>query len=91
MGNAVAVFAQTWVGLAAIAASSGQRTRRALAHYVALGFGVAASTLASGVLLGPLPPIAAVAAWSLLSEDSGQGSRVGRWLLPLAAAILAWA
>ena len=90
MGNAVAVFAQTWVGLAAIAASSDPHSsRRALAHYLALGFGVAASTLASGVLLGPLPPIAAVAAWSVLSEDSGRGSRVSRWLLPLAAAILA--
>ena len=90
MGNAVAVFAQTWVGLAAIAASSGPHSSgRALAHYLALGLGVAASTLASGVLLGPLPAIAAVAAWSVLSEDSGQGSRVSRWLLPLAAAILA--
>jgi hypothetical protein len=89
MGNAVAVFAQTWVGLAAITASSGQHSSgRALAHYVALGFGVVASTFVSGVLLGPLPPIAAVAAWSLLSEDSGEGSRVGRWLLPLATAIL---
>jgi hypothetical protein len=91
MGNAVAVFAQTWVGLAAIVACSGPHTaRRALAHYVALGVGVAASTYASGALLGPLPPLAAVAAWSLLSEDNGEGSRVGRWLLPIATAILVW-
>ncbi|MDB4278899.1 glycosyltransferase family 39 protein, partial [Deltaproteobacteria bacterium] len=89
MGNAVAVFAQTWVGLAAVTASSGPHSsRRALSHYLTLGFGVVASTLASGVLLGPLPPIAAVAAWSVLSEDSGEGSRVSRWLLPIAAAIL---
>ena len=91
MGNEVAVFAQTWVALAAIAACSGPHTSgRALAHYVALGLGVAASTYASGALLGPLPPIAAVAAWSLLSDDTGEGSRVGRWLLPIAAAILVW-
>jgi hypothetical protein len=91
MGDAVAVFAQTWVGLAAIAACFGPHTsRRALAHYIALGVGVAASTCASGALLGPLPPIAAVAGWSLLSEDTGEGGRVGRWLLPIAAAILVW-
>jgi hypothetical protein len=91
MGSAVGVFAQTWVGLAAIAVGSGAHTaRRAFAHYVALGLGVAASTYVSGALLGPLPPIAAVAAWNLLSEDTGEGGRVGRWLLPIATAILVW-
>jgi 4-amino-4-deoxy-L-arabinose transferase-like glycosyltransferase len=89
MGDAIAVFAQTWVGLAALAACVGQHSsRRALAHYVLLAFGLAVSTYASGVLLGPLPPVLAVAAWSLLSENSGWGSRVGRWLLPTAAAVL---
>ena len=91
MGSAVAVFAQTWVGLTAISAASGQHSsRRALVLYLALGLGVAASTLASGVLLGPLPPIAAVAATGLLSEDTGKASRVVRWLLPVSAAILVW-
>jgi 4-amino-4-deoxy-L-arabinose transferase-like glycosyltransferase len=89
MGDSIAVFAQTWVGLAAIAACSVPRTsRRTLAHYVLLAFGVAISTYASGVLLGPLPPILAVAAWSFLSEDTGRTNRVGRWLLPTAAAVL---
>jgi len=89
MGDALGIFAQTWVALAAIAACSGHHTgRRAFAHYVLLGLGFAVSTHASGVLLGPLPPILAVAAWSLLSDDTGQGDRIGRWLLPIAALIL---
>ena len=89
MGDAIAVFAQAWVGLAAIALCSGQHTsRRALAHYALLAFGLALSTYASGVLLGPLPPILAVAASALLSEDTGRGTRVGRWLLPAVAAVL---
>ncbi len=89
MGDMIAVFAQTWVGLAAIAACSGQHTsRRAFAHYVFLALGLAVSTYASGVLLGPLPPVLAIAAWSLLSEDTGRGSRVGRWLLPAIAVVL---
>ncbi len=88
MGDGIAVFAQTWVGLAAIAASSGQHTSRRPLAYVLLAFGLAVSTYASGVLLGPLPPLLAVAAWSLLSEETGRGNRVGRWLLPGAAAVL---
>jgi hypothetical protein len=89
MGDSVAVFAQTWVGLAAIAAFGGpDRTRQTVAHYVLLGLGFAVSTHASGVLLGPLPPILAVSAWSLLSDDTGRGNRVARWLFPVAATVL---
>jgi 4-amino-4-deoxy-L-arabinose transferase-like glycosyltransferase len=89
MGDAMAVFAQTWVGVAAIACCLGERgSRGTLAHYVLLAFGVGVSTQASGVLLGPLPPILAVAAWALLSEDTGRGNRVGRWLFPSVAAML---
>ncbi|MBW1762449.1 MAG: glycosyltransferase family 39 protein, partial [Deltaproteobacteria bacterium] len=77
MGDSVAVFAQTWVGLAAIAACGGSdSTPRTLSRYVLLGIGLAVSTHTSGVLLGPLPPILAVAAWSLLSDDTGRGNRV---------------
>ncbi|MBW2551390.1 MAG: glycosyltransferase family 39 protein [Deltaproteobacteria bacterium] len=89
MGDSVAVFAQTWVGLAAIAACGGSdSTPRTLSRYVLLGIGLAVSTHTSGVLLGPLPPILAVAAWSLLSDDTGRGNRVGRWLFPVAATVL---
>jgi hypothetical protein len=89
MGDALGVFGQTWVAVAAIAACSRHHTpRRTLAHYALLGLGFAVSTYASGVLLGPLPAIVAVATWSLLSEDTGQRDPVGRWLLPFAALLL---
>jgi hypothetical protein len=89
MGSSAAVFAQTWVGVAAVAVAFGQPTAgRTLATYVLLGLGFVVSTYTSGVLLGPLPPLVALAAWSLLSDDTGQGSRVARWLLPVTAAIL---
>jgi len=89
MGDALAVFAQTWVALAAIAVCSPPRMpRRAVVHYTLLTLGLLISTCASGVLLGPLPPVLAVAAWLLLSEDARRGAKVGRWLLPTVAAIL---
>ena len=89
MGDALQVFAQTWVGLAALAAAFAHGSpRRLLARYVVLGLGIVASTCASGVLLGPIPPILAVAAWILLSEDSGSANRITRWLLPVTAAVL---
>jgi len=90
MGDAIAVFAQTLVGLAAIRVCTGaQSSRRVLAHWVLLALGLALSTCVSGVLLGPLPPILAVAASRSLSEDSEGGDPLSRWLLPLAAAALA--
>jgi 4-amino-4-deoxy-L-arabinose transferase-like glycosyltransferase len=89
MGDSLQVFAQTWVGLAALAASFAQGSpQRLMAGYALLALGVVVSTCASGVLLGPMPPILAVAAWILLSEDSGRGNRVARWLLPVTAAVL---
>jgi hypothetical protein len=89
MGDSIAVFAQTWVGLAAIAVCGGpDRAPRTLAHYVLLGLGFAVSTHTSGVLLGPLPPVLAVAAWTLLSDDTGRGNRIARWLFPVAAIVL---
>ena len=89
MGAAVEVFAQTWVGLAALAVSSSPRTSgRALGGYVFLALGLALSSDASGVLLGPLPPILAVTALGLLSDDTGRGNRLARWLVPTLAAVL---
>ncbi|NNE19821.1 MAG: hypothetical protein HKN10_15220 [Myxococcales bacterium] len=90
MGAAVEVFAQTWVGLAALAVSSSLRgSGRALGRYILLALGFALSVDASGVLLGPLPPILAVAALGLISEDSDRRARFARWLVPgIAAALL---
>jgi hypothetical protein len=89
MGAAVEVFAQTWVGVAALAVwSSPPAGPRALAKYVLLALGLALSSHASGVLLGPLPPILAIAALSLLSDDTGRGNRLARWLVPAIAAVL---
>ncbi|MGB3050978.1 MAG: hypothetical protein WBB42_08255 [Polyangiales bacterium] len=89
MGAAVEVFAQTWVGLAALAVWSARpATWRALGSYVFLALGLALSSDASGVLLGPLPPMLAVAALGLLSDDTGRGNRLARWLVPAIAAVL---
>jgi Dolichyl-phosphate-mannose-protein mannosyltransferase len=90
MGDAIAVLAQTWVGLAAITTCSDQHSsRRALASWVLLALGVGVSSYASGVLLGPLPPMLAVAAWRVLSEETEGGDQTSRWLFPAVAALLA--
>lgn len=89
MGDALGMFAQTWVGLAAITAASHRQTKnRELASYVLLGLGIALSTHLDGVLLGPLPPVLAVAAWSTLSGDTEPVGRVGRWVFPLIALVM---
>jgi len=89
MGAAVEVFAQTWVGLTALAVWSSPRgSGRALGSYLLFALGLALSSDASGVLLGPLPPILAVAALGLLSDDRGLGNRLARWLVPAIAAVL---
>ena len=89
MGDALGMFAQTGVALAAITAASQRQTkRRELASYVLLGLGIALSTHLDGVLLGPLPPVLAVAAWSTLSGDTEPVGRVGRWVFPLIALVM---
>jgi len=89
MGAAVEVFGQTWVGLTALAVWSSPRgSGRALGSYLLFALGLALSSYASGVLLGPLPPILAVAALGLLSENRGRGNRLARWLVPTIAAVL---
>ncbi len=89
MGDSLGMFAQTWVGLASITVVSRSRTGgREFAAYALLALGIAVSTHLDGVLLGPLPPVLAVAAWGTLAGDAGQGGRIGRWFLPLLASIL---
>ncbi len=89
MGASIEVLAQTWVGVAALVVFFGRRERgRLLWAHVFLLIGILSSTWASGVLLGPLPPILAVAAWSLLSGDREGPHPVDRWLFPSVAAIL---
>lgn len=88
MGAAVGVAAQSWVGVAAIGALTAGNTRaRTVAYYVLLAAGIAVSTFASGVLLGPLPPVLAVAVWSVLAERSDHSESFGRWVFPVAAAV----
>lgn len=88
MGSAVEVAAQSWVGVAAIGAISTHNTPiRKAGYYVLFGAGVIVSALASGVLLGPLPPVLAVATWSLVSEGGERADALGRWIFPAAAVV----
>jgi hypothetical protein len=89
MGDSAGMAAQAWVGANALAVSAaGLRPRRAAVLYLLLAIGIAASISVSGVLLGPLPPLLAVAAWLFVSE--GRGSHpVSRWVFPLASALMA--
>ena len=88
MGDSMGFAAQSWVGLAALALSESNGRGRTAAYLGLLACGALVSTWQSGVLLGPLPPIVAVAAWSALAEGSADENRVARWLLPTAAAVL---
>lgn len=89
VGDAVAICAQTAVGVGAFAVMSPSSSHRgALGAYVWLALGVALSIWASGALLGPLPPLLALAVANLFTNDDGRGSRLARWVLPLAAAAL---
>jgi hypothetical protein len=89
MGDSIDVFAQAWVGLAALRASSeSSRRRRAPVSFLLLALGVVTSALCNGILLGPLPPMLAATAWVLLSEESGRGGRLARWLLPALSLVL---
>ncbi|MEM7139298.1 MAG: glycosyltransferase family 39 protein [Myxococcota bacterium] len=73
LGDALAMFAQAWVGYAAFRVSSptATQTRTGLAATTfVLVAGLLVSTWTSGVLLGPLPPLFAVAAWSWLPAEA---------------------
>ena len=88
MGDAVGMAAQAWVGLAALAASvPGVATRRKLLHLGSLGTAIGASTATSGVLLGPLPPVVAVAALLAIDEGAERSRPWVRWLLGALVAI----
>ncbi len=88
MGDALGMAAQAWVGAAALAASADPaRGWRAGLRYGLLALGVGASGAISGVLLGPLPPVLAVATWILVSEGRATNSW-SRWILPLVSALL---
>ena len=82
---------QAWVGVAAIAAWRGARSRgRTIALHALLALGVGLSAWVSGVLLGPFPPLLAVAALSVLSDAQPGSPNVGRWWFPaLASALVA--
>lgn len=83
MGAAVGFVTQTWVAIAALSACR-QRDRSLVPRtlqYASLGAAALTSTLASGVLLGPFPPMAAVSVWSLLSRSQGRPrDRLAIWL-----------
>lgn len=84
MGDGIGFAAQTWVGLTAFGACTEALSNRGrLASYAWLGGGIAVSTLASGVLLGPLPPLLAVGVWSMLARDTDgrRGDPLGRWIV----------
>lgn len=80
---------QAWVGAAAIAAWRGARSRgRTISLHALLALGVGLSAWVSGVLLGPLPPLLAVAALSLLSDEQPSSPNIGRWTFPALASVL---
>lgn len=84
MGEGIAFAAQAWVGLAAFAACTKNATGQGrLTSFAWLGAGIGVSTLASGVLLGPLPPLLAVGAWSMLTgdRDGRRSDPLARWIV----------
>ena len=89
MGDAAGMAGQAWVGVASVAASSTDARRpKAWVRYALLCAAIAVSAAVSGVLLGPFPPVAAVAAWSLM-PDGQRAPTVPRWLFPVAALVMA--
>ena len=86
-GDACGMAAQAWVGAAALAASAARhRGWPAACRYAALAAAVAASSLISGVLLGPLPPLLAVSAWIVVSEGR-DANAPSRWVLPVVSVV----
>jgi len=91
MGEGIGFAAQTWVGLAAFhACTKVASSRERLTSYAWLGGGIGASMLASGALLGPLPPLLAVGVWSILAGDTDErrGDPLGRWVIVATSAAL---
>lgn len=91
IGNGVGFAAQTWVGVWAFVACTkavGERGR--LTSFASLGGGIAVSAFASGVLLGPLPPLLAVGVWSMLAGDTEgrRGDPLGRVIVIATASAL---
>lgn len=81
MGDTVGMAAQGWVGLAALSLIEAERVPAARwVAAVLLVAGVAVSVMVSGALLGPLPPLLAVAAWSVMSDDTSSAWAGARWV-----------
>lgn len=88
MGDAMGMAAQAWVGLAALGGSApGIGAPRRWLHLGSLGAAIAASTAVSGVLLGPLPPLAAMAVLLFIDEGAEQPAPAMRALLGVMAAV----
>jgi len=88
MGDASGMAAQAWVGVTALGASASHMPKsRRVGLYALLALGITTSAALSGVLLGPLPPLLAVAVWGIISRGRGQ-SVVARWLYPLVSVFL---
>ena len=88
MGGALGMAAQAWVGISAIAASQAPtgRTPRAGA-FALVGAAALVSAWTSGVLLGPLPPLLAVAVWQWVGEPKDEHPSA-HWVAPATAALL---
>lgn len=87
MGDAVGMAAQGWVGFAALLVIEPEAPSRRGA-WVMLAAGVLVSVWVSGVLLGPLPPLLAVAAWSVIAAHPTPTRAGARWLFPVVACAL---
>jgi hypothetical protein len=87
MGDAIGVAAQGCVGVAVLTLNAGGTDRtRTILNALFLLAAIALSTQLSGVLLGPLPPLAATAAWMTIGGER-KGHGVTRWLAPAFATL----
>jgi hypothetical protein len=88
MGDAMGMAAQAWVGAAAIGASRPQDPSERSALLLALLVtGALLSARLSGVLLGPLPPLLAVAAWQWVGDTDAEHP-IARWAAPATVFLL---
>ncbi|MGB5810529.1 MAG: glycosyltransferase family 39 protein [Polyangiales bacterium] len=90
MGDAISMAAQLWVGMAAFRlCTSTSRPVRRLMTCTSLIAAMITSTWATGVLLGPLPPLLAVAGWGVLVGDTSVRSLwpASRWGLVIASTV----